>query len=310
MKLGVTVVGSVNLDVVVGCSRIAQPGETVVGHSLKTYLGGKGANQAVAAARVTDQVKFIGVVGADESGKRLQEQLSLQGLGDARIFVDPSAPTGTAIISVDELGDNAIVVVPGANQCWPNDAADHLTRPTICVAQFETPLKTTLQFFSRNRRLGGRNILNPAPYAEIPPELLALVDRLVLNETEYLQFRSIERGMDSSLARIQSDLRNAEVLIPIIVTVGDQGVLFKLTETKGRLRAFAVKPLDTTGAGDCFVGVYAALLSQKYDEIDAIRLASAAAALSVTRAGAAASMPHLSEILEFARSQPVNVELL
>jgi len=201
-------------------------------------------------------------------------------------------------------------VVPGANLCWPDDAADHLTRPTICVAQYETPLNTTLQFFSRNRRLGGRNILNPAPYAEIPPELLSLVDRLILNETEYCSFRSLAGGPDSSLARIQNDLRDAKVLVPIIVTVGDQGVMFRLKESKGRLRAYSVKPLDSTGAGDCFVGVYVALLSQEYAELDAIRLASAAAALSVTRAGAAASMPNLSEIQNFARSQKIDVEPL
>ena len=176
------------------------------------------------------------------------------------------------------------------------------------MAQFEIPQATIRRFFSRNRNLGGRNILNPAPFAPIPADLLSLVDRLVLNETEYLQFRMPDA--DSPLSEIRQDLKNSEVSIPIIVTVGDQGVLFKLKESSGRLRTHSVKAVDSTGAGDCFVGVYAAMLSQGRSEVEAVRLANAAAALSVTRPGAASSMPTLAEVQEFAGSETLAIEML
>ena len=300
--LGVTVVGSVNVDFVVACARIPRPGETVAGRSLTKFLGGKGANQAVAASRTAEGVVFFATVGDDESGHYVRDQLKLSGLSNSRIFVASGTPTGTAFITVDDSGNNSIVVVPGANDCWAPDAADGLTQPTICVSQFEIPLETIRRYFSRNRQLGGRNILNPAPFAEIPMGLLTLADFLVLNETEYLQFRSME-GQANSLSLIRNDLKNLNLAVPIIVTLGDQGVLFKLGDAAGFLPAHRVNVVDSTGAGDCFVGVYSALLSKDYADVEAIRLANAAAAVSVTRSGAAASMPTLSEILEFARSQ-------
>ena len=162
--LDVTVIGSAILDLVIASGRvIPRSGETILGRTLTRHLGGKGANQAVAASRVTDHVEFYASVGGDESGSYLQEQLRLSGLGNARILISESAPTGMAFIIVDDAGNNSIVVVPGANHHWPVDAADCLTQPTICISQFEIPLETTRRFFARNRELGGRNILNPSP---------------------------------------------------------------------------------------------------------------------------------------------------
>lgn len=300
--LGVTVVGSANVDLVVGCARIPRIGETVAGHSLKKFLGGKGANQAIAVSRVAGDVKFLATVGDDDDGKFIKDQLSELGQGDADLFVDHTAPTGTALIAVDEHGKNSIIVVAGANNCWPKNAVDRTTQPTLCVSQFEIPLETIREFFARNRKLGGRNILNPAPFQEIPSDLLELVDCLVLNETEYLQFRSMESAADS-LSLIRNDLKNSNLSVPIIVTVGERGVLFKLEDAAGFLPAYRVEAVDSTGAGDCFVGVYSAMISNGKSDVEAIRLANAAAGISVTRPGAAPSMPILSEIMDFVRSQ-------
>lgn len=301
--MNVTVVGSINVDVVVGCMRLPRPGETVFGRSVVRHLGGKGANQAVAASRVCSRVKFFAAIGADDSGTFLQERLRDLGVADAEFFVDPSSPSGTALITVDESGGNSIVVVPGANDSWPESAADALNAPTICVAQFEIRQTTVQRFFARNRSLGGRNILNPAPFAAIPNELLSLTDRLVLNETEYLQFRSMDPASPPSA--IRQDLKESDSSVPIIVTLGNEGVLFKLRDEAGRLRAHAVNAVDSTGAGDCFVGVFAALLAEGRSELEAVQLANAAAAISVTRPGAASSMPTLAEILPFGETQSV-----
>ena len=294
---GVTVLGSVNLDVVVRCARLPRPGETVLGSGLARSLGGKGANQAVAATRVGGEVAFLACIGADDAGAFLREQLEREGLRNAKLLVAPDAPSGTAFIAVDDAGNNSIIVVPGANDAWPEGMESHVTSGTVCVGQFEIPHDVTRHCFARNRELGGRNVLNPAPFAPIPHELLALTDRLIVNELEYLAFRSLDPLADVSI--IAADLRAWKPCVPTIVTIGAQGVLFKFPAGGGRMAGHRVAAVDATGAGDCFVGVYAALVAQGRDDVDALRHANAAASLSVTRPGAAGAMPAWEDVRSF-----------
>jgi len=298
---GVMVIGSINLDTVVQCDRLPRQGETVVGRSIERYLGGKGANQAVAASGFAEGVTLAAVVGKDEAGAFLRRELENLGV-DSKLQVAPDAPSGGAFITVDRRGENSIVIVHGANDAWPADTESILTRPMICVAQFEIPLNVTRAFFERNRKLGGKNILNPAPFNRIPQELLSLVDRLVVNESEYRLLR--ERSeTDLSTSEVVEDFLQWAAPTTTILTLGDQGMLFRSDQRAVRLTAHRVNTIDATGAGDCFVGVYAALLSQGASDRDAILMANAAAALSVTRAGAARSMPTSDEVAAFVRSE-------
>jgi len=298
---GVIVIGSINLDMVVQCDRLPRHGETVVGRSIERYLGGKGANQAVAASRLAKGVTLAAVVGRDEAGAFLRRELENLGV-DSRLHVAPDAPSGGAFITVDGRGENSIVIVHGANFSWPTDAESILARPMICVAQFEIPMDVTRAFFERNRKLGGKNILNPAPFNRVPAELLSLVDRLVVNESEYLLLRACAET-DLSISEVVEDFLQWAAPTATVLTLGDQGVLFRSGREAARLTAHNVNAIDATGAGDCFVGVYAASLSQGASDSDALQIANAAAALSVTRAGAARSMPTSDEVAAFIRSE-------
>lgn len=293
----VMVVGSINVDTVVRCEHLPRHGETIVGQSIERFLGGKGANQAVAASRFSNDVTFVGVVGDDDAGVFLRRELESLGVRSDLLMANEAA-SGGAFITVDHRGENTIVIVNGANFMWPIDAGSLLTRPSFCVGQFEIPTDVTRAFFAQNRKLGGKNLLNPAPFISIPDKLFSLIDRLVLNESEYLLLRGIA-ARDLSLNEVVDDFFRWTAPAPTVLTLGDQGAVFKSANDTLRVRAHDVNAIDATGAGDCFVGVYAALLATGGSDIDAIQTATAAAALSVTRAGAARSMPMSTEVTEF-----------
>lgn len=294
----VLVAGSINMDIVVFADRHPSVGETVVGKDLGYFPGGKGANQAVAAAKMGADVVMLGAVGDDASAGQLLEFLASVGVDQGDVL-RVEGPTGTALIVVAG-GDNEIVVVPGANGYV---APEHLTgisveTEDVLISQFEIPIPAIEAFFATGRAAGARTILNPAPAASIPARLAELVDLLVLNESE-LQFLT---GGDRRDASDHSGLADdARKLInrqgqSVVVTLGASGAL--LVEDAGivHLPGHSVEVVDTTGAGDCFVGVLGASLASGSDLQDALERANLAASICVQRPGAGPSMPDAVEL--------------
>lgn len=281
----VYVIGSINQDIVVGAERHPQPGETIHGTTLNYFPGGKGANQAVAAARAGVETIMIGAVGSDDSGRQLCQFLAENAISTAAIKSVESAPTGTAHITVAS-GENTIVVVAGANaELEPGDIeALNFAEGDVAVAQFETSLKVTQCAFQKAKQAGAQTILNPAPAATVPAELLELTDYLIVNEHEF------KIVFDQPLDLVP------DFAGTIIVTLGARGALLLAKGTRHEQSGVLSEAVDSTGAGDCFVGYFAAALVQKQSPEQALAWANAAAALSVTRPGAANSMPRAEEV--------------
>jgi ribokinase len=275
----VCVVGSANLDLVARAARLPRPGETVRGTDFAEHPGGKGLNQAVAAARAGAAVKFIGALGDDAAGRSLRAELGAAGIDTAGVS-DSTRPTGRAMITVDERGENSIVVVAGANE-----DVDVAALPScrVLLVQLEVPITTVATALRLARAAGTATVLNPAPAAPLAADLLALVDVLVPNEHEL-----------DGLGRAD-DLLGTGVGA-VVTTLGAAGVRVVTHDQEWHVAAFAVEPVDTTGAGDAFCGALAARLAAG-DALDAaVRVGAAAGALATTRPGAVPSMPSASEI--------------
>ncbi|MBO9625150.1 MAG: ribokinase [Microbacterium sp.] len=298
VDVSVVVLGSANLDTSVSMRRIPGPGETVLAAGAVAGAGGKGLNQAVAAARAGADTLFVGAVGADEAGGRLRDVLV-----DERVRVALGAserPTGTAFVMVADGGENAIVVVPGANG---DDAVlgrevgaalSSLRAGDVVLAQLEVPVGVVAEAFRAARRRGATTVLNAAPSRELPADVLAEIDILVVNEHECLDLaRGHGGGVEDAAAVL------AESVGTVIVTLGEQGALLRSAETGVRIPAFPVAAVDTTAAGDTFCGALASRLSAGEAVDEAVVFASAAAALCVQRTGAAASAPTLHETQQF-----------
>jgi ribokinase len=301
----VFVAGSINMDVVATAGRHPKVGETVAGHAVHYFPGGKGANQAVAAAKLGASAALIGRFGTDAFGQQLRAFLAAQGVDLTLVQDTANIHTGTAIITVADA-DNTIVVVPGANACVSAEdvAAPILASGDVAVSQFEIPLPTIETFFKRARAAGATTILNPAPAIACGPELLALVDVLILNETELGFFANIELRDSDEPARFVEAARLLQMSAnPIIcVTLGKRGVLALVGGEASMIPGRTVKAVDTTGAGDCFVGALAAQLAGGAVIRDALAYANAAASISVQRMGAAPSMPTAAEVDEIIAS--------
>jgi ribokinase len=294
----VFVAGSINMDVVATADRHPQVGETVAGKAVLYFPGGKGANQAVAAAKLGVSTTLIGRLGTDAFGQRLRTFLAAQGV-DLAFVKDTDAHTGTALITIANA-DNTIVVVPGANALVSAEdvAAPIFAMGDVAVSQFEIPLPTIAAFFQRARAAGATTILNPAPAARFGQELLDLVDILVLNETELGFLTSTELRETDEPARFVEAARSLRIDSDrmICVTLGKRGVLALTGGDASVIAGRAVKAVDTTGAGDCFVGALAAQLSGGRPIRDALDYANAAASICVQRMGAAPSMPTAAEV--------------
>jgi ribokinase len=295
----VFVAGSINMDVVATASRHPKVGETVAGRAVHYFPGGKGANQAVAAAKLGASTALIGRLGNDAFGQQLRTFLAAQGVDLALVKDTADIHTGTAIITVADA-DNTIVVVPGANACVSAEdiAAPALARGDVAVSQFEIPLPTIEAFFKRARAAGATTILNPAPALACGPELLELVDVLILNETELGFFANTMLRDDDEPARFAEAARRLRTGAKTIVcvTLGKRGMIALAGGEASMIAGRAVKAVDTTGAGDCFVGVLAAQLAGGAAIQDALAYANAAASISVQRMGAAPSMPTAAEV--------------
>jgi ribokinase len=295
----IVVLGSLNMDLIIRMPRLPAPGETVLGGDLVTALGGKGANQAVAAARLGGAVTMIGRVGADAYGQAQRAALQEAGIDARWLLPDPKAPTGVAFILLDEAGQNSIVVSPGANQCVsPDDvlAAQAALEEASCqVMQLETPLETVMEAAFQAARKGVRVVLNPAPAQPLPASLLSKVDTLILNETEASLLTGLSVEGDGA---VQQAGRRLLELGPhcVVLTLGGRGAFWIISQRSGFVPAFKVQVVDTTAAGDAFVGAFAVALAEGMPEDTAVRFACAAGALATTRLGAQPSLPTRVEV--------------
>lgn len=290
----IAVLGSTNMDLIAYVAKAPQRGETVTGREFRTLPGGKGANQAVAAARAgADNVSMIGAVGADAFGTQLRSTLEHSGVDTDLLRTVDTAATGTAHIVVDDEGGNAIVVIPGANGTLtalaPGDEGLIASADTLLL-QLEIPVEGVLAAAQAARRHGVRTVLTPAPAQLLPPELLAAIDLLVPNEHEAATLTGITDPHAAAKALLDQ--------VPeVVVTLGARGSLYAARDAEPVLvEAPHVTAVDTTGAGDTFVGTLAVALAEGGSMPDALAWASTAAALSVQRPGASASMPYRSEI--------------
>jgi ribokinase len=295
----VVVAGSINMDVVATAERHPAVGETVAGKQVLYFPGGKGANQAVAAAKLGAETILIGRLGADAIGTELRTFLAGQGVDLSLVRDSAEAHTGTAIITIANA-DNAIVVIPGANGLVsPGDVATvRFAKGDVAVSQFEIPLPAIAAFFERARAADATTILNSAPARQVSAELLSLVDILVLNETELglLAGKTLSEGDKIECFVEAATSLRANESQTICVTLGKRGVVALLGGEALMVRGRAVTAVDTTGAGDCFVGAVAAQLAQGASLRDALRYANVAASISVQRMGAAPSMPTADEV--------------
>ena len=292
----ISVVGSLNMDLMARVTRLPEPGETVLAREFQRSPGAKGANQAVAAARAGSTVEMVGRVGDDLYGRDLLESLSSAGVVTRHVRTDAQQPTGLALIAVDEQGQNEIVVVPGANAALtPEDvdaAADAISASAIVLLQLEIPLPTVSRAVSLARQAGSTIVLNPSPARPLNPAFLECIDLLVLNAREVAQLSGVGPPIEpAEAARLLVD-GGVEA---VVVTLGAEGAVIVSSEGETDVPAFPVEPVDTTGAGDAFLGNLAHALESGGSLPEAARFASAAAAASVLRPGAQPSLPTLAQ---------------
>lgn len=293
------VAGSANMDIVVRASRAPGPGETVLGRGYALYHGGKGANQAVAASRAGARTAFAGCLGRDAHGDALAAALAAEGI-DLALTHRVKAPTGVALITVEDDGENRIVVVPGANHAFrPEHLPTRLEAGTVLLVQLEIPIETVLAAAAKMREAGGITILNASPVAAIPAEtrlaLLDAADIVLVNETEAAALLGIGSLADArEAARRLAHGRRAAV-----VTLGAQGVAWACSTGGGQMPAHRVAVVDTTGAGDAFAGAFACAVERDASLEEAVRYGNAAGALAATRSGAQPSLPDRAAIVAF-----------
>lgn len=298
------VVGSANMDLVVRVARAPRAGETVVGEGFVMVPGGKGANQAVAAARLGAEVTFTARVGNDDFGKRNLENYRQEGIDTSHISLAQDVPSGVALIVVERDGENRIVVVPGANaHLCPEDilgAKEIFRRSAVLLVQLEIPLDTVEAALRLAREHGLLTILNPAPTRPLPTGILEEVDVLTPNETELFHLAGVGEVPPEALVEIARELLQRGPKY-VVVTMGERGALLVSREREVHVPAFKVDPVDTTAAGDAFNAALAVSLAEGKGPYEAIGFANAAAALTVTRKGAASSLPTKAEVQDFLR---------
>jgi ribokinase len=295
----VFVAGSIIMDVVATAPRHPKVGETILGHGMFFFPGGKGANQAVAAARLGADAALIGRVGCDDFGAQMRAFLATQRVDLTNVRDTEGAVTGSALIVVAEK-DNAIVVVPAANAELGTRDLDgaNFAPGDVLLAQLEIPPATVAAFFAKGRAAGARTILNPAPAIEVDPSLFALADLIILNETELAVFA--RRRVDATaaveaIADAARALRSRAEQI-VCVTLGHRGAVAVIGNETHVVGGRQVEVTDTTGAGDCFAGAVAAELARGASVLDAIDVANVAASICVQRMGAGPSMPDVDEV--------------
>ena len=302
----VCVLGSINMDLVLSVEYMPKIGETVHANFLKKIPGGKGANQAVAARRLDCEVIMLGCVGNDENGKILLENLEKDGVITKYIKIDHAVPSGTALIMVDKSGNNTIAIYAGANNSLTCDDVILNRRlietSKILIAQFETPIEPTKVAFKIAKENGVLTILNPAPAREIPEELLKYCDIIIPNEIEAERITGITPNNNEAMIEIGEYFENKGVRF-VILTLGNRGAAVIGKGKLNRIEAFPVEVVDTTAAGDSFVGGIARYLLNKEglsfeNLLRAAVFANKVAALTVMKEGAQSSLPYLKEVID------------
>ena len=307
MRNRILVLGSSNIDLILRVPRFHNPGETTTGENLVTAFGGKGANQAIAAKRLDGEVLFLTKLGKDSFGQSYRKYLIGNGLPPRFLLQDKKLPTGVAVIELIPKGENRIIVSPGANGSLSvidlqkhHDAWD---RAGVFVVQLETPLNTVTKGLVLARKNGSLTILNPAPAIPLSSKVLSLIDFLVPNEWEAQSLSGIKMKGKKDLPRIGQKLLDGGAK-NVVITLGAQGLYFKNRNGEIWMDAFRVKAVDTTAAGDAFMGALACGLAEKKPTREALMQANAAGALATTKLGAQPSLPNRKELERFLERTP------
>ncbi|MFP4440777.1 MAG: ribokinase [Chloroflexaceae bacterium] len=292
----ICVVGSLNMDLVMRTPHLPAPGETVSGGPFATHPGGKGANQAVAAARLGAAVAMVGRVGGDAFGARLRTELAEAGIDIRQVVTLPDVASGVALIAVEASGQNSIIIAPGANGALtPADveaAGPTITAAQVLLLQLETPLPAVQRAAELAHAAGTLVLLNPAPAQPLPAELLAQVDYLIPNEQEAALLLGEAIATDADAAGAAQRLCAQTGVGGVVITLGAQGAVLAQAQTEPQfVPAHSVEVADTTAAGDAFVGAFAVALAEGRTPAEALRWGNAAGALAVTAAGAQPSLP-------------------
>jgi len=293
----ILVVGSLNMDMVTKVKVTPKVGETLSGEGLELIPGGKGANQAVAMGKLGANVEMIGLVGDDANGIALKDTLRKMGVKEDRVLEDPKEPTGVALIMVNASGDNSIVVIPGANGALKADAVkeDWFQGVSLVVCQLETPIETVEAVLKMAKSLGIKTVLNPAPARDLSESLIANVDLLIPNETEFATLTAVEIESQEDLKKGYKVLNDIGVK-ELIVTLGEKGAWYYNGDSFVEVAAKKVKAVDTTAAGDSFIGGVCKALSTGATIEEALELGTKVAAITVTRFGAQSSLPSKEEL--------------
>lgn len=300
MTPNIVVIGSSNTDMVIKSTHLPQPGETVLGGQFLTAPGGKGANQAVAAARLDGRVAFIAGIGTDTFGNQALQNFYKEGIDSSGIMQIKDCPSGIALIMVDKNAENIISVAPGANARLSPEMINQnqhlITSAKIVLMQLEIPLETVAHAVRIAQQGNALIILNPAPAQKLPPELLNSIDILTPNATE-AGFLTNKIVNDEASATIAAQNLHLQGVQTVIITLGHNGALLSSAENGTELiPAFPAKPQDTTAAGDAFNGALAVALAENKPLQTAVQFANAAASITVTRMGAQPSLPQRDEI--------------
>lgn len=298
----ILVIGSSNTDLVIQADHFPKAGETVLGKTFNTFAGGKGANQAVAAARLGGEVTFIAKVGNDSFGTKAISGFEKEGIHTNHIFMDDKAPSGVASIIIDESGQNTIVVAPGANNLLNEEDIDisreAIEHADLVLIQLEIPLNTVLFCIKAAQQLGKRVILNPAPACKLPDDIYPFIDVITPNETETELLIGVKITDEKSVS-VAADRFLEKGVKNVIITLGEKGAYFKNNETNMLIPACKTDVVDTTAAGDTFNGALAVALAEGTNWRDAIQFANQAASISVSRLGAQASVPLREEVDQY-----------
>lgn len=308
MKNKVVVIGSYNTDMTIKTKKIPSPGETVIGGFFSTGGGGKGANQAIAAARVGADVSFVARVGDDLLGKEGIKRLNEERINTSYVFRDSVVPTGVAFIIVDDNAENSIVVSSGANaRLSPDDietVSNEISLAEIVLVQLESPIESVYTAIKKAHEKGATVILNPAPAQELAQHIFQYIDIITPNVVEAEMLTGIKVTDVKSLHMIVNRFFDFGTK-NVIITLGSKGYFAGFQNIMEIIPAFKVTPIDTTGAGDVFSGSLAAFLAEGMTIESAARMANAAASISVTRLGAQNAAPKRSEVDEFIASYKV-----
>jgi len=305
MKGKILVLGNSNVDFVFKIPRFHHPGETILAESLGIFFGGKGANQAITAKRLEGNVQLLTKVGNDHYGKVYRHYLTESGLNRKLILEDKKLPTGTAVIELTPKGENRIIAFLGANGSLSvNDLKSverHWSGVCVFVTQLETPLPTVERGLKMAKDQGAVTLLNPSPPVPLSSKILSSVDFIVPNEVEAQLLTGIKWKGDQEIRKMANRLLDMGVK-NVLITLGSKGLFFKNRDGELRMKAFRVKVVDTTAAGDAFLGALATSLSENMPIQGALKFANGAGALATTKLGAQPSLPFRGELEAFLKN--------